>query len=148
MSLRDTLDDAEFPVVDAQVTVNFVGVGEAGPVAPITCQSRTGVPKQASALAGLPHDLQQILFAANGRFLVWLQASPENLELFSRDPVNALRHSGVELTRDQQKQLLRLRDGQTSPPGALPGLPSGITMRYVSLSPSESAWPEPPDRGD
>ncbi|NVK21533.1 MAG: hypothetical protein HWD86_03365 [Kangiellaceae bacterium] len=71
------------------------------------CKSRTGVEKKVAESLDLPVSLRDKLKSVNKQVIDWLAEDQANTKLFLAQPVVALAKAGVELTRVEQKHLLR-----------------------------------------
>jgi hypothetical protein len=88
---------------------------------PTGCQPREGATRRDATPVTLPDPLAETLKNASKELLAWVARDPANATLFVAQPVEALARAGVELSRADQKTLLRahaaVRDAAVVPPG-------------------------------
>lgn len=92
---------------ESKINVRFVPGRFRLPAFVTGCQPRQGAPRRDVDLIPLPKTLVDKLQEVNVRVVEWLSREPANASLFLAQPVEALLKAGVELTRAEQKALLR-----------------------------------------
>ena len=106
---------------ESKVNVRFVPGRFRLPPFIIGCQPRQGAPRRDVDLLPLPKTLVDKLQDVNIRVVEWLSREPANANLFLTRPVEALLKAGVELTRAEQKALIRTfnaaNEERVIPPG-------------------------------
>lgn len=107
---------------DATISVRLIA-GREGVLRPEHrgCQPRKGAERRDTVAVALPDDLTTKLRGADKAVIAWLARDAANARRFLMSPVDALVEAGVELTRADQKALLRahgaVRDVAAVPPG-------------------------------
>lgn len=94
------------------------------------CQPRQGAARRDAEPLPLPLDLPEKLAGADRRVIEWLARDSTNSRLFMSQPVEALKRAGVELTRAEEKALMRLSSAALDAALVAPG------VRVTSLNAS------------
>ena len=88
---------------------------------PLGCRPRQGAARRDAEPLPLPPGLPEKLAGLDRRVIEWLARDAGNARLFIEQPIEALKRAGVELTRTEEKALVRLssasRDAALLPPG-------------------------------
>jgi hypothetical protein len=86
------------------------------------CQPRQGAARREADPLPLPESLVDKLREADKRFVEWLAKDAANAHVFVEKPIEALLKAGIDLTREEQKTLIRghvaASEGRLIPPGA------------------------------
>ena len=106
---RTELVVAEVPqALTANINIRVVrGVDFELPPLAKRCQPRQGAPRRETDMLELPADLVDKLKSADKAVVEWMAADEANVQLFLRQPAEALVAAGVELTRADQKAIAR-----------------------------------------
>jgi hypothetical protein len=89
---------------------------------PAACRPRQGAARRDAAPVSLPETLVAKLKEGNRKVVDWLGRDPENAKMFLAKPLEALAAAGLELSRAEQKALMRSREAVGDVTVAAPGV--------------------------
>lgn len=98
--------------------------------APAVCRPRRGAARREAAPVPLPESLVAKLKEGNKKVVEWLGRDPENPKMFLARPLEALAAAGLELSRAEQKALLRSREAV----GELAVVAPGVKLAELTVA--------------